>query len=120
MKNLLLSFILLLSITGCATMQTHSAQNTTQTKEFNVDAQKVYRAAVQSAMELKWNITMSDADVLAFSAKTEQLMSRWEDNVNVFINEKDGVSTITVRSTLGHEPNVKHIGEFLNLLSSKL
>jgi hypothetical protein len=101
-------------------MQTHSAQNTTQTREYTAAGIDVYKNAVQSAMELKWNITMSDADVLAFKAKTYQTMSRWEDDVNVFISEKDGTSTITVRSTLGHDPNVKHINEFLSILSDKL
>lgn len=114
------TLILLLTLTGCATMSTHSSQNTTQTRDFTEEAQTVYRAAMQTAMELNWEITMSDSNVMAFGAKTPVTMSRWDDQVNVFILEKDDISTLTVKSTLGHKPNADHINLFLEKVSEKI
>lgn len=115
-----LSIILLLVLTGCATMNTHNPQRTTQTRDFNAEAQTVYRTALQTAMEFQWEITMSDADVMAFSAKTPSTLSRWDDQINVFVNNKDNLSTLTVRSTLGHKPNIEYITSYLEKVAEKL
>ena len=100
-------------------MSTHSPQNTTQTKDFSKDAKTVYTVALQTAMEFDWEITMSDSGVLAFSAITPKTMSRWDDKINVFVVNKDGKAKLTIKSALGHKPNIEYINSYLDQITEK-
>lgn len=113
-------YILLLALTGCATMNTHSPQNTTQTRDFKLEAETVYSTALQTAMELNWEITMSDSGAMAFSAKAPCTLKRWDDQINVFVTNKEGLSTLTVKSALGHKPNAEYINSYLDQLTEKI
>lgn len=118
-RKLVLLLAVLLSGCGAIT-EIHSVENTTQVKEFEIDAKEVYKSALQTAMEFNWNVSMSDADAMVFNATTPGVMSRWEDLVNVMITEKNGVATLTVKSKLGHAPNKRHVVEYLNSVAEKL
>ena len=69
---------------------------------------------------MDWKVSMSDADVMAFSAEYPQTMQRWGDQVNVFIVEKEGISTLTIKTTLGHAPNTEYIRLFVTRIAGKI
>ncbi|MDY0144216.1 MAG: hypothetical protein RBR97_20225 [Bacteroidales bacterium] len=117
MKQILI--ILAVALTGCATLNTHSSERTLLKQDFSKDAKEIYRIAMQTAMELNWEITMNDSETLAFSAKTPKTMSRWDDVVNVFVVQNENISTMTVKSGLGHKPNVDYINSFIDTIKNK-
>jgi hypothetical protein len=118
MKKML--FFLLVPLTGCATLNTHSVENTTQKMELQTGVKSAYKFAIQTAMEMSWEISMSDPESLIFSGKTPSTMQRWDDVVNIYISETENYSTITVKSTLGHAPNVEYIKQYLQNVKNKI
>lgn len=110
------AFILL---TGCVSLSTHSLENTMQKIEINHSLEQAYQFAYRTAMEFNWEMTHSDSHMHAFTAKTPQTMRRWEDTVNVFIENSENGSVIVVKSTLGHSPNQEYIDSYLKSIKSK-
>ena len=113
-------FIIMFCILGCVPMKTHSPENTTQKANFEVNSKTVYQQAIQVAMEMSWEITVSDSESMIFSGKTPGLGSRWGDVVNVYVNGDKNQSTLIVKSRLGHSPNVKYIQSYLEKVKRKM
>ena len=105
--------------TSCATLSTHSLENTMQKIEISQNVDEAYKLAYKTAVEFSWEITNSDAHMHAFTAKTPQVMSRWEDTVNVLVEKTQNGSEITVKSKLGHTPNAKYVKSYLDMVKSK-
>lgn len=119
MKQIILS-IYLLAFCSCATMQTHSFDNTMQKLEVNIEANKAFSIAVRTAMDMNWEIINTDSQIMTFSAKTPKTMSRWDDDVNLYVDKSESGSIINVKSKLGHESNRKYIETYLQTIKNKI
>lgn len=121
-NNIMKTFITvaaLLFLTSCVSLSTHSLENTMQKTEIPNDVEQAYQFAYRTAMELNWVMTHSDSHMHAFTASTPQIMKRWEDTVNVFIEKSENGSVIVVKSKLGHKPNAEYIGLYLRSIKDK-
>lgn len=117
MKKIILIIFLFLNLSAFS--QKHSPENTTQKLELKCSAESAYKVAFMTALEFSWEIKNSEASMFNFSAETPILMKRWDDYVNVFVVYNDSISTITVKSKLGHKPNVEYISLYLKTISKK-
>lgn len=117
-KIILFGFVIL--FTSCATVQkTHTVERTTQKLELNINVENAYNLAYKTALEFSWVMTNSDTNMHAFGATTPVVLKRWDDDVNVFVEGNENNSIITVKSKLGHEPNVKYIESYLQAIKEK-
>ena len=114
MKTLTLIIGLFLLSIGSFGQGKHSDENTTQRLTLKCKVEKLYSLAFTTAMESSWKIVSSTPTVYSFSATTPKTMKRWDDDVNVFVKQdNDSISILTVKSNLGHKPNVEYIQEYL-------
>ncbi len=98
----------------------HSPERTTQKIELSVESSKLYKTALQTAIEDGWTITNSDGTSLTFSATTPKTFKRWNDDVSIYVREDGELSTLVVKSKLGHDPNMEFIKAYIEKVSSKL
>jgi hypothetical protein len=119
MKKIISSLLAVILFTSCATMQTHTSERTTQKLTLNTTLKDAYSLAFKTALEMRWTIINSDTDMHSFSAKTPGELSRWEDEVNVIVENINDNSVITVLSNLGHEPNRKYIESYIESIKRK-
>lgn len=117
-KTVFVLFVAIL-VQSCATMKTHSFENTKQTLDLDLSAEKAFSIAVRTAMDMNWEVIDTDSQLKTLSAKTPKTMNRWDDDVNVYVDNTESGSTINVKSKLGHEPNRKYIDSFLQAIKSK-
>jgi len=120
----ILSLLLLTFICSVSSAQirknVHSPERTTQKIELSVESTKLYKTALQTAIEDGWTITNSDGTSLTFSATTPKTFKRWNDDVSIYVSEDDEISTLVVKSKLGHDPNMEFIKAYIEKVSSKL
>jgi len=117
-KSILLLFILMCFF-KLSFSKKHSAENTTQKLELKCDIEQAYKLSFNTALELSWEIKNSEHSMFNFSAVTPVSMKRWDDMVNVFVISNDSTSIITIKSTLGHKPNVEYISLYLDTILNK-
>ena len=118
MKHLTCLLIILL-LTIPALSQKHSDKKTTQTLELDTTKVAAYKTALQTAMQMSWEINFSDPTIHSFGGTTPSLMSRWDDKVNVSVIDSENGIIIKVKSQLGHKPNVEYIKSYLDRIKSE-
>lgn len=121
MLRILAVFLVLLAgcaVAGCAAPGTHSEANRTQARSVAMAPADAWRAAIAAASARGWTVTHSDADALLVSATTPGGGGRWEDTVAVLVTPSGDGATVTVRSGLGHGPNVREVAAFLDALAA--
>ncbi|MFO7830174.1 MAG: hypothetical protein R6V23_16245 [Bacteroidales bacterium] len=116
----LFSIAILMILTSCATTKTHSEANTTQKVKFSANSQKVYQIALRTALQQKWEIKMKDSENYMFQGETPSSMNKWPDDVGVYIVKENNKTIMTIKSTLGHEPNKKFIKEYISQIKEKI
>ena len=111
-----------LTIVACtmANIGPEAAERQTQQAVYSASYDDVYRAAVQQAGELKWQVLYSDKDAGAIRIATPQTWGAWADTVAVSLTESDSGIVVVVRSTLGQSPNRKNVQEYLEGLAVRL
>ncbi len=111
--------LMFLGLFGCATSYLHTVERTTQKLEVSLSVKDAYALAYKTALENSWVITSSEIEVNGFSAKTPVLWQRWDDDVNLFVEATPTGSVITVKSKLGHKPNVQFIEGYLKSIKDR-
>lgn len=92
----------------------------TQRAVLSASYDDVYRAAIQQAGEMTWQVLFADKDAGAIRIAYGQTLGHWADTVAVSMTRSDSGVVVEVRSTLGQEPNRRQVQRYLEGLRNRL